>query len=75
MTLKELVEQKFGTINKFVDVVHNFTTISRTHLYKLINIEVENPGYKTLLEFSTISGIPLQKILELYKEKSGIEIK
>lgn len=74
MSLKELIEQKFGTINKFVDVVAKFTSISRTHLYKLINMEVENPGYKTLLEFSNISGIPLEKILELYKEKFGIEI-
>jgi hypothetical protein len=75
MSLKELIEQKFGTINKFVDVVHNFTTISRTHLYKLTNMEVENPGYKTLLEFSNISGIDLETILKLYKDKFGIEIK
>lgn len=77
MTIKERIEQEYGTINKFVDTVYNKTNISRTHLYKLINNdEATNPTMETMVELSRITRIPLEEIIHEYSDRyrnSGVE--
>ena len=78
MTIKTKVEQKFGTINKFVDSVFNKTTLSRTYLYKLINNTDANPTMETMIELARITEIPLEEIVNEYSNRyrdSGVEDK
>ncbi len=72
--VKETIIKKFGTLNKFCDAKHNELTISRTHLYKLLNGIERNPSIGTLVNLSELTGIPLTDICDefakLYKERS-----
>jgi DNA-binding phage protein len=78
MKIKTRIEQKFGTINKFVDSVFNETTLSRTYLYKLINNTEANPTMETMIELARITEIPLEEIIDEYSNRyrnSGVEDK
>lgn len=78
MTIKTRIEQKFGTINKFIDSVFNETTLSRTYLYKLINNTDTNPTMETMIELARITEIPLEEIIDEYSNRyrnSGVENK
>jgi len=67
-TLKERIEKKYGSVNKFIDKklidCKGELPFTRTHLYKLINHEVPNPGIKTLSELSALVDEPLNIIIE-----------
>ncbi len=78
MKIKTRIEQKFGTINKFIDSVFNETTLSRTYLYKLINNTEANPTMETMIELARITEIPLEEIIDEYSNRyrnSGVEDK
>lgn len=70
LDIKTKIEEKYGTVNKFLDENHHKLTISRTHLYKLIsNDEDVNPTLKTLLEIADILNLNEIDVIKVYVKK------
>lgn len=68
-TLKERIEERYGSINKFIDSVQGSMTVSRTHMYKIIQNQNVNPTVETLIEVSELTDIPLEEILNEYSTR------
>ena len=70
-TVKEIIVEKYGSINKFLDVktveYKGELPLSRQQIYNLIAHGTDNPGIKTLNMLSDMIGIDRQII---YKEYS-----
>ena len=70
LDIKAKIEEKYGTVNKFLDENHHKLTISRTHLYKLIsNDDDVNPTLKTLLEIADILNLNEADVIKVYVKK------
>ena len=65
-TIKQVILAKYKTVNQFVEAVAPRMSMSRTHLYKLINKEDVNPTMASLVELSELTEIPLGDILNEY---------
>ena len=70
LDIKTKIEEKYGTVNKFLDENHHKLSISRTHLYKLIsNDDDVNPTLKTLLEIADILNLKEQDVINVFIKK------
>ena len=69
-TLKEIVIEKFGSVNKFIAVknqeFNNELPISREAIYKIITHETNNPGIKSLTIIADMVGIPRDQVYNEY---------
>lgn len=68
-TIKERIESKYESINKFIDDNHaelKRLGISRTYLYKLLNNEECNPTMYIMYKLSLLTNIPLEDIVNEY---------
>lgn len=68
-TLKELIEERFGSINNFIALklkeYGGQLPLTREYIYKIINHEVANPGIKSLVYVADMAGVPRE---DVYKE-------
>lgn len=64
--IKKHIIQKYGSINKFVDENYTKLPMSRTHIYKLLNYEIQNPGIQTLKELANLIGLPEEEVYNDY---------
>lgn len=70
LNIKNKIEEKYGTVNKFFDENHYKLSISRTHLYKLISNDNDvNPTLKTLLEIADILNLSETEVIKIYIKK------
>jgi transcriptional regulator with XRE-family HTH domain len=69
MPIKDKIEAVYGNTNKFVDCVRNTTSLSPSHLYRLINGTAKNPTMSSLVELARITNIPLEEILGEYSSR------
>lgn len=65
-TIKQLVIEKYGSINNFIDKNYTKLKTSRTHIYKLINEESVNPTVETLIELATLLELPEEVVFREY---------
>lgn len=68
-TIKEQIEERFGSINKFID--DNYLElkrigISRSYIYSLINKEYCNPTVEIMSKLSELTSIPYEDISNEY---------
>ena len=72
MSVKEIIVEKYGSINAFVDIkakeFNGELPFARYHFYKLLDHEVENPGIKTLNALADMVGIPRDDVYREYSE-------
>lgn len=68
-TVKERIVEQHGSINKFIDSVADKMTVSRTHMYKLIQNKNVNPTIDTLIELSELTNIPMEEIMNEYRNR------
>ncbi len=64
--IKSSVEERYGSINKFIEEKASQMRMSRTHMYKLLNGEDVNPTLETLRELAELTEIPIGDILNEY---------
>lgn len=64
--IKETIIKKYGSTNKFVDAHYKESGISRTHLYQLVNYNINNPGVKTLERLATLLELPKEDVINDY---------
>lgn len=68
-TIKEQIEERFGSINKFLDdkfLEMKRIGISRSYVYSLINNELCNPTVEIMNKLSELTGIPYEEISNEY---------
>ena len=65
-TVKEKIIAEYGTINNFVEKRHSELTISRTHLYKLIEHKVKNPTVQTLSKLALLLNMKKEDVIAEY---------
>ena len=53
-TIKDIVIERYGSINNFIDKNYTKLKTSRTHMYKLLNGENVNPTVETLVELAAL---------------------
>lgn len=64
--IEETIKTKFGTINNFVDKNYQELPMSRTHVYKLLNFEIQNPGIQTLSALAKLLELPTEDVINAY---------
>jgi transcriptional regulator with XRE-family HTH domain len=64
--IEETIKTKFGTINSFVDKNYSKLPMSRTHIYKLLNFEIQNPGIQTLEALAKLLELPTEEVINDY---------
>lgn len=77
-TIKDIVVEKYGSINNFVEENYTKLKTSRTHVYKLLNGESANPTVETLVELATLLEIPEEVVFREYSTRhrnKGLESK
>ncbi len=77
-TIKDIVVEKYGSINNFVEENYTKLKISRTHMYKLLNGENVNPTVETLVELAILLEIPEEVVFREYSTRhrnKGLENK
>ena len=67
--VKEKIVEQYGSINKFIDAVADKMSMSRTHMYKLIQNRNVNPTIDTLIELSELTNIPMEEIMNEYRNR------
>lgn len=65
-TIKDIVIERYGSINNFIDKNYTKLKTSRTHMYKLLNGENVNPTVETLVELATLLEIPEEVVFREY---------
>jgi len=65
--LKEIVKEKFGSINNFVETVNS--SISRTQIYYLLTDDRANPTIKTMEELAKVIGCDLEIVINEFKDR------
>lgn len=64
MSLKELIENKYGSVDKMISATN--TEISRSYLYQLINEETPNPSLNTAKELLTLLDLnTLEELMDI----------
>jgi hypothetical protein len=64
MSLKELIENKYGSVDKMIKTTN--TEISRSYLYQLINEEMPNPSLNTAKELLTLLDLnTLEELMDI----------
>ena len=77
-SIKDIVIERYGSINNFIDKNYTKLKTSRTHMYKLINGENVNPTVETLVELSTLLDLPEEVVFREYSTRhrnKGLESK
>jgi transcriptional regulator with XRE-family HTH domain len=69
MPIKEIVLQKYGSINNFIEQNYHQMKTSRTHMYKLLNGENVNPTVETLVELATLLNINEEEVFNEYSTR------
>jgi transcriptional regulator with XRE-family HTH domain len=64
--LKEIIEEKYGSINNFVHKNYTELGMSRTYIYKLLSGEECNPSLEIMIQLSKITSVPLEDIINEY---------
>jgi DNA-binding phage protein len=65
-TIKEIVIERYGSINNFIEKNYTKMKTSRTHMYKLLNEENVNPTVETLVELATLLELPEEVVFRAY---------
>jgi transcriptional regulator with XRE-family HTH domain len=65
-TIKDIVIEKYGSINNFVEKNYLRLQTSRTHIYKLLNGEDVNPTVNTLLKLADLLEVSPQEVFNEY---------
>ena len=65
-TIKDIVVERYGPINNFIDKNYTQLKTSRTHMYKLLNGENVNPTVETLIELATLLDLPEEVVFREY---------
>ena len=65
-SIKDIVIEKYGSINNFIDKNYTKLKTSRTHMYKLLNGENVNPTVETLVELATLLDLPEEVVFREY---------
>ena len=68
-SIKEIVIERYGSINNFIDKNYTKLKTSRTHMYKLLNGENVNPTVETLVELSTLLELPEEVVFREYSTR------
>ena len=68
--LKELIKEKYGTINKFCDLFEK-EKLSRQTIYRLLNAKRPNPTLFTILMIAKYLEIDYTILVEHYKKVLG----
>ncbi len=69
------IEEKYGSVNNFVEKEKAKLPISRTHIYQLLGYKTANPGILTLSRLADLLELPLSEVIKdytinLYKVKA-----
>jgi len=62
MTLKELIEDKYGSIDKLIKETD--VQLSRTYLYSLVYDDTVNPSLEVMQELSKVLEVEVKDIVE-----------
>ena len=65
-SIKDIVIEKYGSINNFIDKNYTKLKTSRTHMYKLLNGENVNPTVETLVELAALLELPEEVVFREY---------
>jgi transcriptional regulator with XRE-family HTH domain len=68
-SIKDIVIEKYGSINNFVEKNYLRLQTSRTHIYKLLNGEDVNPTVETLIKLATLLEIPEWEVFYEYSSR------
>jgi transcriptional regulator with XRE-family HTH domain len=66
LNLKETIESKYGSVNKFCDQIDR-NILSKQTVYKLMNNTKPNPTLTTLIALSKYLEVDLVEIVMFYK--------
>lgn len=66
--LKKIIEEKFGSVNKFCDIIDK-KEISRQNIYKLISSKKPNPRLSTILALSKVLNVDYLDLIKYFKTK------
>ena len=67
--IKNIIMEKYGSINKFVDEHYTELGMSRTHIYALLNYSIKNPGVHTLEKLSKLLDLPKEVVINDYLDR------
>lgn len=67
INVKEAIETKYGSINKFCDLIDK-SVISKQTVYKLIQNKKPNPTLRTMIALATYLGLELIDVVNTYRE-------
>ena len=65
--IEQTIIKKFGSINNFFEATKEHG-MSRTHTYKIIKYQVENPGVNTLEKIANILDLPFFEVVKDYMD-------
>ena len=65
--IEKTIMEKYGSINNFFEATKS-EGMSRTHTYKIIKYQVENPGVNTLEKIANILDIPFFTVVKNYMD-------
>jgi transcriptional regulator with XRE-family HTH domain len=68
-TIKDIVIERYGSINNFIDKNYTKLKTSRTHMYKLLNGENVNPTVETLVELAALLELPEEVVFREYSTR------
>lgn len=69
INIKEAIELKYGSINKFCELIDK-TVISKQTIYKLMVNPKPNPTLRTMVALAKYLGLELIDVVNTYKELS-----
>lgn len=68
-SIKDIVIEKYGSINNFVEKNYLRLQTSRTHIYKLLNGEDVNPTVNTLIKLADLLDISVGEVFNEYSSR------
>jgi transcriptional regulator with XRE-family HTH domain len=72
-SIKDIVIERYGSINNFIDKNYTKLKTSRTHMYKLLNGENVNPTVETLVELAGLLELPEEVVFREYSTRHRIK--
>jgi len=71
--LKEIIESRSGSVNKFCDSIDK-TILSKQTVYKLLNNPKPNPTLSTLLALSEFLQMNIVDLIDVFKQIKTNEV-
>lgn len=68
-SIKDIVIERYGSINNFIDKNYTKLKTSRTHMYKLLQGDNVNPTVETLVELATLLELPEEVVFREYSTR------